>query len=128
MTPDFARSEALSSLRHGFFGRQGGVSTGDFSGLNMSVSVGDDAAAVAENRARAMAALGRAKLAFLKQVHSNRVVVLDDALPQGDVEADGMVTRRKAVLLGILYNFYCSRYEDALNSSEKNVKKEEGGV
>ena len=33
-----------------------------------------------------------------------------------------------AVLLGILYNFYCSRYEDALNSSEKNVKKEEGGV
>ncbi|WP_323015699.1 peptidoglycan editing factor PgeF [Devosia sp.] len=102
MTPQFERAEALSGLRHGFFGRQGGVSTGDFSGLNMSVSVGDDAAAVAENRARAMAALGGEELAFLKQVHSNRVVVLDDALPQGDVEADGMVTRRKDVLLGIL--------------------------
>src|SRR5690606_14219685 len=27
-----------------------------------------------------------------------------------------------AVLLGILYNYYCSRYEDELNQSENEVK------
>lgn len=102
MTPEFEKAEALAGLRHGFFGRQGGVSSGDFAGLNMSVSVGDDAQAVAENRALATTALGGGELAFLKQVHSNRVVVVEDALPQGDVEADGLVTRRQGVLLGIL--------------------------
>lgn len=100
--PGFIRAEGLAGLRHGFFGRQGGVSRGDFSGLNMSVSVGDAPEAVAENRARAIAALGGGELAVLRQVHSNRVVVVEETLPAGDVEGDGLVTQRRGVLLGVL--------------------------
>jgi uncharacterized membrane protein (DUF485 family) len=33
-----------------------------------------------------------------------------------------------AVVLGILYNFYCSRFEDELNPSENNQKKEGAGL
>ena len=33
---------AVPGIRHGFFGRTGGVSTGDFAGNNVSFSVGDD--------------------------------------------------------------------------------------
>lgn len=31
-----------------------------------------------------------------------------------------------AVLLGILYNFFCSRYEDALNNNQENGLEKEG--
>ena len=33
-----------------------------------------------------------------------------------------------AVLLGILYNYYCSRYEDELNRFEKDLNKEDAGL
>ena len=38
--------------------RSGGVSAGPYASLNLSLNVGDDAAAVLENRRRAAAALG----------------------------------------------------------------------
>lgn len=91
------------TVHHGFFGRHGGVSTGDFSGLNVSTSVGDTAEAVAENRRRIAETLGGHPLVTLKQVHSNRVVAVEaGALPDPTVEADALVTRRGDVLLGIL--------------------------
>ena len=42
-------------VRHGFFTRRGGVSTGPFASLNCSLSGGDDPDAVLENRARVAA-------------------------------------------------------------------------
>ena len=47
---------ALPGVRHGFFTRQGGVSTGVYESLNLGSGSRDDPAAVAENRARASAA------------------------------------------------------------------------
>ena len=41
-----------AGLRHGFFTRQGGVSTALYEGLNTGVGSHDDPAAVAENRRR----------------------------------------------------------------------------
>lgn len=88
---------------HGFFTRDGGVSTGQFATLNCSLSGRDDPRAVAENRARARAALGGPTLVGLFQVHGPAVVVVDapwgnDARP----EADALVTRRRGVALGIV--------------------------
>lgn len=88
---------------HGFFTRAGGVSTGQFATLNCSLSGRDDPEAVAENRARARAALGAPTLVGLFQVHGPEVVVVDepwgnDARPQ----ADALVTRRRGVALGIV--------------------------
>ena len=47
----------LSGIVHGFFTRKGGVSQGIFAGLNIGLGSADDQAVVADNRARAMAAL-----------------------------------------------------------------------
>jgi polyphenol oxidase len=102
----FATADALNrsgKVRHGFFGRPGGVSTGDFAGLNVSASVGDMPEAVEENRRLVADTLGGAPLVTLRQVHSNKVVtVTPESLPDRAIEADALVTRRADVLLGIL--------------------------
>ena len=55
--------------------REGGVSEGGYRSLNLSLSVGDDPAAVLENRRRAAAAFGAdpADFVFADQVHETRV-------------------------------------------------------
>ena len=91
-------------LRHGFFGRRGGQSTGDYASLNVSENVGDKPAHVASNRAAILDALDlpHATLAQLTQVHSNRVITLDDPHQAASrPEADAIVTATPGVLLGI---------------------------
>jgi hypothetical protein len=54
-------SQLLSSqrgLRHGFFTRRGGVSTGIYASLNCGPGSADEGAHVAENRIRVMRHLG----------------------------------------------------------------------
>jgi len=90
-------------VRHGFFGRHGGVSTGEYEGLNVSTSTGDSIENVRENRDRVAQSLGGSTLVTLKQVHSARVVTIDSGtLPDPTTEADSLVTRRADILLGIL--------------------------
>jgi YfiH family protein len=101
-TPITAR--ALDGLPHGFLGRQGGVSIGILAGLNVGLGSGDDRAAIAENRRRAVASvLPGASLVTLHQIHSAEAVIAtapfaDDARPH----ADALVTDRPGLLLGIL--------------------------
>jgi len=98
------RSTALAGVPHGFLGREGGVSTGVVAGLNVGLGTGDDPAAVAENRRRAVAAVRPgARLVTLYQVHSADAVIVDapfvdDARPR----ADAIVSDRPDLLLGIL--------------------------
>jgi YfiH family protein len=92
----------LAGIAHGFFTREGGVSTGLYESLNCGPGSGDDTAAVAENRARVAAALG-GRLASLSQIHSPFVHVAGAdwnaaARPQGD----GFVTAAPGLALGIL--------------------------
>ena len=64
--------------------RGGGVSQGAFEGLNLGDHVGDDPAAVAQNRARLSAALG-CQPAWLSQVHGIAVAEADPAVvPEAD--------------------------------------------
>jgi YfiH family protein len=81
------------------------VSEGIFASLNCGLGSSDEAAKVAENRARAMAVLGLAgdRLATCYQVHSPTVIVVDRAWPRGEApRADAMVTRTPEIALGIL--------------------------
>ncbi|KKB80156.1 hypothetical protein VW35_06915 [Devosia soli] len=101
----FAQVPSLKNagVQHGFFGRSGGVSSGEFAGLNVSYATGDVPDAVDRNRALVSEALGGKPLVTVKQVHSNRVVTIaDGALPEKTVEADALVTARTDMLLGIL--------------------------
>lgn len=108
MSVPFEQSAALAdlpSVRHGFFGRKGGSSLGEFAENNMSIAAGDEPRAVDINRSAAAEAIGfrRNQLFLLKQVHSNRVHRLN-AYPTDDepIEADAMVTRQPLLALGIL--------------------------
>lgn len=83
--------------------RHGGVSTGPYRSLNLGLHVGDDPAAVRENRRRVARAFGAGtdELVFANQVHGVRatVVTADDAgrgaADDGDAIAgtDALVTR-----------------------------------
>jgi len=102
--PPFLTSAALAGTRHGFLGREGGVSAGIFASLNVGLGSGDDRAALAENRRRAVDAVAPgAKLVTLHQVHSAIAVPVtgafaDDARPH----ADALVTATPGLALGIL--------------------------
>lgn len=108
MIPPFETSSTLDAsprIAHGFFGREGGVSTGLYASLNVSEKGGDDPGLTARNRALAAEGLGFSadSLTTLNQVHSNRVIVLTepqatDARP----EADAIVTNLAGIPLGIL--------------------------
>ena len=99
-TPSFLTASTLD-VPHGFFGRQGGVSAGVFASLNVGLGSSDDAAAVAENRARVRNALGADHLTGLHQIHSADVITV--AAPHGErQQGDGMVTNVRGLALGIL--------------------------
>ncbi len=101
---EILRAAVLKGLAHGFLGRSGGVSRGVVSGLNAGLGAGDDPADVAENRARAVAAiLPGAALATVYQVHSPECVVVEAACPEAQrPHADAMVTNLPGLLLGIV--------------------------
>jgi len=96
---------AVPGLAHGFFGRGGGVSTGLYASLNCGPGSKDDPAAVAENRARAMAALGLPadRLTTGWQVHGAEVAVVTEPVAvDRRPKVDGLVTNRPGLALGIL--------------------------
>jgi len=111
------RASALEGIPHGFLGRRGGVSTGIHAGLNVGWGSDDERAAIAGNRARAVAAvLPGAALVTVHQVHSPDVVSVtapwpDTVYPErllqagsrrARPQADALVTDRPGLLLGML--------------------------
>lgn len=96
---------ALPGIRHGFFGRKGGVSTGLYAGLNCGFGSGDDPARVRENRSRAAAllGLGEPQLLSVYQIHSaDAVHVTQGWTRETQPKADAMATDRPGFGLGVL--------------------------
>jgi hypothetical protein len=92
-----------SRLRHGFFTRQGGVSTGLYGSLNTGYGSDDDRDAVTENRRRIAATLGLDALNTVYQVHGREVARVTEPWAPGDApQCDAMVTDRPGIALGIL--------------------------
>lgn len=104
-SPITADCLAASAVRHGFFTRAGGVSTGDFTSLNCGYGSGDDPERVTENRRRVVRALvgEGARMVTVHQKHTIEVQTVREhwahaAAPVGDA----MVTDRPGIALGIL--------------------------
>lgn len=94
-----------AGIRHGFFGRRGGVSSAIYESLNVGMGSDDRSDRVSENRARAIGALGVDKLRLVTcyQIHSAKALVVDTPWPTGDApRADGLVTRERGLALAIL--------------------------
>ena len=100
---------APARVRAAFTMRAGGISAGAYASLNLGRHVGDDAAAVAENRRRVMRGLQLpAEPLWLAQVHGTTVLTADAlaapaaALP-GDATptADAALTRHSGRVLAV---------------------------
>ncbi len=89
------------SLR--FSTRRGGTSAAPFNSLNLGAHVGDDPAAVAENRRRLSASLP-APPAWLQQVHGTRVIDADQEPTAGmaPVQADGAFTAQAGRVVSVM--------------------------
>ena len=79
--------------------RSGGVSSGKFASLNLSLRVGDDPQCVARNRAVLRACLP-AEPAWVKQVHGTAVIEAARAAP--DAEADGVVAHHTGMVCAVM--------------------------
>jgi polyphenol oxidase len=93
------------TIDHGFFGRQGGYSTGLYASLNVGLGSGDDRATVMRNRGVVAKSLGgsESQLVTTHQVHSPDVVVVTKPwTPEERPMADGMVTTTPGIILGTL--------------------------
>jgi len=93
-------------IRHGFFGRQGGVCLGDFSSLTGVLREGVSKMDVLENRLRIQNRLGCGNfpLVTADQVHGNEVLIVDaDKVWKlgEEPKSDGLVTKGAGILLGV---------------------------
>lgn len=94
-----------AGVRHGFFGRQGGVSRGMFASLNCGFGSGDDAELVRENRARIGRHLGveHDRVLSVYQIHSPEAVIVKECWRrEASPKADAMATAEPGIALGIL--------------------------
>ncbi len=93
-------------MRHGFFSRLGGTSSGGYASLNCSFASGDRAETVTENRGRIAHQLGIASphLVTAKQVHGISVVEVEAPWPAGTQppECDALVTRVPGLAVAVL--------------------------
>jgi YfiH family protein len=95
---------ALAGVRHAFFTRHGGVSDGLYATLNGGLGSHDDAASVAENRARMARELGVKPHALLTayQIHSANVAVVREPWSgNARLYADAIVSRTPGLAVGV---------------------------
>jgi len=102
MTLNILTHSSLSPIRHGFFTRKGGASSGVFSGLNCGFGSSDQHEVVALNRARVAEAMEAPALVSVYQVHSADVVTVQKPSDVDGVKADAMVSNVPGIALGTL--------------------------
>ncbi|WP_180900933.1 peptidoglycan editing factor PgeF [Martelella soudanensis] len=116
--PDTATRDALSpmqsplleerlagtDIRHGFFTRRGGVSTGLYDSLNCGIGSDDRPEAVAENRARVAGWFDADadQLVTLYQCHSADAIAVSGPQVGERPHADGMASATPGIVLGVL--------------------------
>ncbi|MFF7126947.1 MULTISPECIES: peptidoglycan editing factor PgeF [unclassified Streptomyces] len=97
--------ESVSGAHFAFTDRWGGVSAAPYEELNLGGAVGDDPAAVRENRELAAKALGldAGQVVWMNQVHGADVAVVDAPWGEKPVpEVDAIVTVRRGLALAVL--------------------------
>lgn len=97
-------SPVLQGIRHGFFTRRGGASSGVFEGLNCGYGSSDLRDIVTVNRERVAGEMGVAasQLTNAHQTHSARALTLTEPLPADKPEADALVTATPGLALAVL--------------------------
>lgn len=103
LAPIIADNLRLPGIAHGFFTREGGVSSGIYAALNCGLGSDDVRTDVIENRSRVARHLGAGELVTLHQVHSATALIVDGrADPANLPRADALVTTRPGLAIGAL--------------------------
>lgn len=98
-----AANLSLPGIAHGFFGRDGGVSTGIYTSLNCGLGSHDKRARVLENRVRVAKALGAKQVVTLYQAHTPTALVIDEPVDPNEVpKADAVVTATRGLAVAAL--------------------------
>lgn len=136
--PDPIRSPLLETsprIAHGFFTRQGGVSSGIYDSLNVGAGSQDEPANVQENRRRVAGYfdLPVQSLQTLYQVHSPDVVSITAPLSSPRPQADAMVTNVPGLILGALSAdcgpvLFCEAEAGIIGSAHAGWRGALGGV
>lgn len=95
----------LGSIKHGFFTREGGNSSGIYTSLNCGRGSNDDRESVEKNRQEISGYFGISshRLISAHQVHSANVIEVTGAFPSEKIpKVDGLVTATPRLALGIL--------------------------
>lgn len=102
--PSLSKEMGKYDIKHGFFGRKGGLSTGIYAGLNVGLGSDDDQDAIIQNRNMAAnSIIKNAPLHSVYQIHSNHTVIANDLTIADDgPQADALVSAQPNILLGIL--------------------------
>ncbi|WP_066944751.1 peptidoglycan editing factor PgeF [Microtetraspora fusca] len=93
---------AIDRVRMTFTDRHGGVSAEPYGTCNLGGAVGDDPAAVAENRAVTAARLGLAEVVFMRQVHSADVAYVTTPFGEDPPALDAVFTDRPGLGIAVL--------------------------
>mgnify|MGYP000066440811 CR=1 FL=1 len=114
--------------------RAGGVSAAPWQGLNLGIAVGDEPAAVAENRRRFAEAIG-ARPVWLRQVHGRTVARLTaaDAGRAQPIEADAAITTERGIACTVqvadcLPVLFCAPEGRAVGAAHAGWRGLAGGV
>ena len=104
MTLQIIIADCLSSSKHGFFTRHGGISSGIFKGLNCGAGSSDQSDAVIKNKSLVCDAMGVSsdKLMTVHQIHSAKVIISSDQVIGTKPKADAIVSNTKGMAIGIL--------------------------
>ncbi len=96
---------AIKGIRHGFFTREGGFSSGLYSSLNTGLGSDDDRETVKRNRAKICGMVGVPALVTPHQVHSPDAVIVempwDHDEPDSVPKADAVVTDKAGFAIAV---------------------------
>ena len=93
----FLSRETFGPVDVAFTDREGGVSTGPWSSLNLGTGNADDPASVQDNLRLLGEALGVNQIARMTQVHGNDVHIIDSSYAGEIPTADALVTNRPGI-------------------------------
>ena len=131
LAPDWP---APPGVRAAFAYRGGGVSAAPWDSLNLGLHVGDDAAAVRENRRRLRTALSLpAEPLWLEQVHGIEVIDADGVAGPRAPRGDAVISRRAGQVACIqvadcLPVLFCSRDGQHIGAAHAGWRGLAGGV
>jgi len=96
----------FKNIRHGFFSRNGGVSSGIFKSLNCGIGSFDSKKNVLKNLKIVCKKIGctQKKLVLLNQIHSNNFSFINkkNKFPKKKFKGDALITNARNIALGVL--------------------------